>query len=77
LRGVFARFEADTGLSPLFIRQRRALPIWETGRMIARPFYGRFEGHGRIAGCCSGLRRDRRRQPLAVLLMAFVLPQKP
>jgi hypothetical protein len=45
--------------------------------MIARPFDERLEGHGRIAGSCFAWRLGRKRQPLAVLLMAFALSQKP
>src|SRR4029077_9383054 len=77
MRGMFARFEADTGTNPLFIRQRGRCRARKTGRMIARRLNGRLEGHGRIAGRCLGLRHGRRPQPLAVLLMAFVPSQIP
>jgi len=72
---MFARFEADPGQIRCSAGSGPLL-VWETGRMIARPFNGRLEGHGRIAGRCLGL-QHRRRQRLAVLLMAFAPSQKP
>ena len=73
---MFARFEADPGQIRCSAGSELLL-VWETGRMIARPFDGRLEGHGRIAGSCFAWRLGRKRQPLAVLLMAFALSQEP
>jgi hypothetical protein len=73
---VLARLEADTGLIRCSSGSEAAADF-VTGRMIARPFNGRLEGHGRIAGRCFDLRHGRKSQLLAILLMAFAPSQKP
>jgi hypothetical protein len=54
----------------------KALSIWKDGSNDRPSAQWKVEGHGRIAGCCVGLRHRRKRQHRAVLLMAFAPSQK-